>query len=243
MVYIGVDACKAGWFSVVLEEGTDWKVDISSDIFIFWNQYNYAKLILIDIPIGLREKSSIRRLCDQEARGLLRPERHNSVFTAPCRAAIYAKSYEEAKEVNKNETGRKISRQVWGIIPKIKQVDQLLTSNKTARSRIREIHPEVCFWALNGGEPMKYSKKQEEGFLERMEALLSFYPYTKHVVNYALKKYPRKEVAKDDILDALVAAVTASEEIKGLSSIPETAEVDSKGLPMEMLYYSMPQRK
>lgn len=236
MVYIGVDACKAGWFSVVLGEGTDWKVDISSDIFTFWNHNNHAKLILIDIPIGLREKSNIRRLCDQGARDLLRPKRHNSVFIAPCRAAIYAKSYEEAKEINKNETDRKISRQVWGIIPKIREVDVFLDENKSAMLNIRETHPEICFWALSGNRPMEYSKKNEVGIEERIKILASVYPPTEELFNYAEQRYLRKEVARDDILDALVVAVTASKENRGLLTIPEKPEIDSKGLPMQIVY-------
>lgn len=235
MVYIGVDACKAGWFAVVLSEGNNWKVDIFSDIFTLWNQHKGAELILIDIPIGLREESGIRRLCDHEARGLLRPERHNSVFIAPCRAAVYAKSYEEAKEVNKKETDRKISMQVWGIIPKIKEVDEFLGENKSARSHIRETHPEVCFWALAGRKPMKYSKNKEEGIQERTKVLASVYPYTEKLFNYAEQRYLRKEVARDDILDALVAVVTASRESQGLLTIPEKPEIDAKGLPMEMV--------
>lgn len=240
MVYIGVDACKAGWFSVALEEGIDWKVDILSDISTFWNQYNHARLILIDIPIGLREKSSIKRLCDQGARDLLRPERHNSVFISPCRAAIYAKSYEEAKEVNKKGTDRKISRQVWGIIPKIKEVDVFLRENKSAMLNIRETHPEICFWALAGKRPMEYSKKKEEGIQERKKILASVYPHAEELFNYAEQRYLRKEVSRDDILDALVAAVMASKERQGLLTIPEKPEIDSRGLPMEIVYYSIP---
>lgn len=240
MVYIGVDACKAGWFAIILEEGNNWQLDVFSDISSLWNQCKDARLILIDIPIGLRENDSNERACDKEARcRLLGPERGGSVFPAPCRAAIYADTYKEASEINAQKTGRRLSRQVWGIIPKIKEVDHLLSVDMTTKSRIREIHPEVCFWALNCSKPMKYSKKKEEGFLERMEVLLSVYPYTKDVVDKALREYPRSKVAKDDILDALVAAVTASAERRGLSSIPETAEVDSKGLSMKMVYYLM----
>lgn len=44
-------------------------------------------------------------------------------------------------------------------------------------------------------------------------------------------------VAKDDILDALVAALTAKRGYKlGLKAIPEIPEYDSKGLPMRMVY-------
>jgi len=28
--------------------------------------------------------------------------------------------------------------------------------------KIREVHPEVCFWALNGGKPMQFKKRKRE---------------------------------------------------------------------------------
>jgi predicted RNase H-like nuclease len=56
-----------------------------------------------------------------------------------------------------------------------------------------------------------------------------------------LVNYPRKIVAADDILDALVCAITAQ-----LSSHWKTApaepERDSKGLAMEMVYCDMSSR-
>jgi len=239
MVYTGVDACKIGWFAVKLGEGHDWQVAIFSDIFGLWKQCKGSKLVLIDIPIGLKQGTSGERACDEEARRLLGVKRGSSVFPVPCRDVIYA-DVEEASTTNEKITGKKLSKQSLGIIHKIKQVDQLLLSDKNARSRIRETHPELCFRALNGGEPMKYSKKKREGFSERMEVLLSVYPHTKGLVYYAERNYARKKLARDDILDALVAAITASKERQGLSFLPEKATFDSKGLPMQMAYYSIP---
>src|SRR5262249_23282406 len=48
-----------------------------------------------------------------------------------------------------------------------------------------------------------------------------------------LSAYHRKDVARDDILDALVALVTATLELR---TLPEVAEVDTEGLPMEIVY-------
>jgi predicted RNase H-like nuclease len=52
-----------------------------------------------------------------------------------------------------------------------------------------------------------------------------------------LSNYLRKEVNKDDILDALCGAITAMMGWKNLSSIPMHHEEDLKGLPMEMVYF------
>jgi predicted RNase H-like nuclease len=216
-------------------EDDDWKIDVFPDVSSLWNKYSGASVILLDIPIGLRERSSKERLCDIEARKLL-SHRRSSVFPAPCRQAIPVnKTYEEASDINKQMTGRRLSLQTWNIIPKIREVDILLSNDESARSRIREIHPEICFWAL-AGHPMKHSKKTKEGFSERMQVLGSVYTHTNDIIDHASSTYRRNKVARDDILDALVAAVTAMVGVQRLISIPEVLEFDSQGLRMEMVY-------
>jgi len=42
-------------------------------------------------------------------------------------------------------------------------VDELLRGDGDARSRVREVHPEVCFWGLAGGLPMNVHKKDRDG--------------------------------------------------------------------------------
>jgi predicted RNase H-like nuclease len=236
MFYVGADGCKEGWFTVKLDEADDWSINVFKTINDLWQTYKHAKLILIDIPIGLRGSGNRERICDKEARKLIGPELGSSVFRVPCRAAVYADTYQEASKVNDRITGKKLSQQTWRIIPKIREVDELLRKEKLARSRIREIHPEVCFWALNGREPIMYPKKSPEGHSERLRVLHKPFLYTDAVVERALQTYKRSQVARDDILDALVAAVTASREKQGLSTIPASPEVDSDGLPMEMAY-------
>jgi predicted RNase H-like nuclease len=240
MFYVGADVSKKKWFAVRLGEEDDWEVNLFPSIKALWEQYKQARMILLDIPIGLPDGGSNWRSCDIEARELL-GKRRLSVFPVPCRPAVDA---EEAKEsdINEQKTGRKLSKQSLGIIPKIKEVDQLLSEDKSAKSRIREIHPEVCFWALNGKIPMAYSKKKSEGIKERKEVLRSVYPYSEAIFRdveqkYAEHKYFRKDVGWDDILDALVAAVTAYEGRQALKSIPEKPELDSRGLRMEMVYH------
>jgi predicted RNase H-like nuclease len=243
MFYIGADGCKEGWLAVKLSERNSWSVRVFKTINDLWQPYKHAKLILIDIPIGLRDGGNRERICDQEARKLLGSKRRSSVFPVPCRPAVYAGTYDIANRISKELTDRGLSMQAWWIISKIKQVDHLLLSDKAARSRIREIHPEVCFWALNGQKSMEYPKRKKTGYDERMEVLRSVFPQTDNLVNNARQKYQDelklRKLAKDDILDALVAAVTASEEGQGLSTIPEKPEVDSEGLPMEMVYVTI----
>lgn len=234
-MFVGADGCHAGWFAVAIAKDGSWETGVFEDVESLWNKYRRASVILLDIPIGLREDGALERLCDKRARKLLGPKRGATVFPAPCRKATREETYREASRVNREMTGRGLSKQTWSIIPKIREVDELLASDKSAGSRIREIHPEICFWAL-ACHPMQRSKKKREGFLERMEVLRSVYPRTDELVSQARAGFKSHDVAKDDILDALSAAVTAKVGKEKLVSLPEPPERDSRGLPMQMVY-------
>lgn len=234
-IFVGADGCHAGWFAVAIREDGKWETGVFEDVESLWKKYRRASVILLDIPIGLRDGGTLERLCDKRARKLLGGKRGSAVFPAPCRKATRERAYREASRANKDTTGRGLSRQTWSIIPKIKEVDELLSQDNSARRRVREIHPEICFWAL-ACHPMQHSKKTREGYLERMEVLRSVYPRTDELLTDALAKCRRKDVARDDILDALSAAVTATVGKEKLVSLPEPPERDSRGLPMQMVY-------
>ncbi|HWQ49708.1 MAG TPA: DUF429 domain-containing protein [Methanosarcina sp.] len=240
-VFVGVDGCRAGCFAVALTETDSFDVFQFSKISDLWNYFcdgNTYVRILVDIPIGLVDsKYNFKsRFCDIEARRLLRPNRQSSVFPTPCREAIYARNYESACDINEEVTGKRLTKQTWGIVPKIREMNDFLIAIDSAKGKIIETHPEICFWAL-AGKSMEYSKKEIEGFSERKKVLQEICTSTDEIVQSALSKYRRKDVARDDILDALVASVTAKLAFqRGLKSIPEIPEKDSQGLPMQVVY-------
>ena len=235
-MFVGVDGCRVGWIAIGLESEDNWQVNTFPDVSSLWEHHRQASLILIDIPIGLKAGGKTERRCDPQARKLLGPRR-SSVFPAPCRQAIYASSYREACDVNQRLTGKRLSVENWNIIPKIREVDCLLSDDTSARGHIREIHPELCFWGL-AGRPMQHAKKRSEGLSERTQLLQSIYPQTADIIAHALSTYRRKDVARDDILDALAAAVTGMMGGQNLVSIPQEPEFDERGLRMEMVYCS-----
>ncbi len=63
-----VDGCKAGWFTIALDDDGGWDPKVFNIISDFWDQYTGASLILIDIHMDL---SSEPRQCDLEARKIL----------------------------------------------------------------------------------------------------------------------------------------------------------------------------
>ena len=236
MDVVGIDGCKEGWFCVALQRMHLWNLDVFPNITAAWQALQAAKLILIDIPIGLRETGREGRRCDQQARKLLGAPRASSVFTPPVRPALALRTYQEAARVNYALTGRKLSLQSWGISPKIREVDQLLRTQRSAREKIREIHPEILFWALNGANAMTHSKKRLPGFEERLQVLSRLFSHSEAIVDEALCRFSRAEVARDDILDALAAAVTGLLSEGRLKTLPAVPEVDAAGLPMEIAY-------
>jgi predicted RNase H-like nuclease len=231
---VGVDGCKAGWFVVEIGGKGDWGINIFPDIGAIWQRVSKkASLILIDIPIGLPRKGT--RACDVLARSVLK-KRASSVFPVPCRKAIQALNYEDASRINYQVSRKKLSVQSWNISSKIKEVDALLAAAPNARLHIRESHPEVCFWALSGGRPMRFNKKTVDGHRERKQILQRFYPRSKEIIESAMSKFLRKDLAKDDILDALVLAVTALSPPETIVTFPQNPPCDDQQLPMEIVY-------
>ena len=236
MQYIGADVSKGYWFTVAFDNGNRFEICRFKTIEELWEKYSTAEIILVDIPIGLLDDGTAWRLCDKEARQYLKG-RQNSVFMVPCRQAIYTNIRHEASSINKQITGKGLSIQTCCITPKIREMDDFLSSNTEARKRIQEVHPELCFWALNNKTPMKFKKKDKSGFEERYKLLSSMHPLSEAVLEYTMTTYLRKEVARDDILDAMGAAITASKIDQGLLMIPKNPEFDSNGLSMRMVYY------
>lgn len=226
----GIDGCRFGWIAVRIEQGRitfELARSIRALPFIFEND-----MTLIDMPIGLSDHSE--RACDIEARQNLKPKRHSSVFLTPVRAAAYAEAYEEACRINFAATGKKISKQAWNILPKVREVDAFLQEFPGAK--LREAHPELCFWALNSKTACSYNKKTPAGIDERLSILENTRPgISTQITAYADSKL-KKHVSLDDIIDAAVLACAAAmgDTLHALGK----GETDSNGIPMEIVYFS-----
>jgi len=234
---VGVDGCRSGWFWVCLIRSGVWRAGIGRNFGQIWRTWHAAESILVDIPIGMRDSGNEERLCDREARKALGARRRSSVFPVPCRFSLHGDGYRDACRINRRYTGRRLSKQSWNIAGKIREVDDLLQSHARAKAVVREVHPEVLFWALNGGKSMQHNKRTEDGFMERLRLLELRYPDSLAIVTSTLETFARKAVGRDDIVDALVAAVTGKLGKRSLQSLPGHPERDSTGLPMEIVYY------
>lgn len=183
-------------------------------------------VLAVDIPIGLPRAG--RRACDREARALLGPRR-SSVFSAPTRDLLHAKSFEEVR-------GRGLTLQGFHILSRIREVDALVTAELQAA--VREAHPELAFLSLSG-HPMRFGKKTAEGREERLAALEAGGPWPAPRQAFArdARRFRRADVALDDILDAYALAVTARRIATGSARrLPAHPEVDERGLRMEIWF-------
>jgi predicted RNase H-like nuclease len=237
--FIGIDGCRAGWFCVLLDAGGGWSCRLAPDARAVGELAREADSVLIDIPIGLPGSGHDGRLCDREARRLLGRRRAASVFPAPARGTLVAQSYARALELNRRATGRGLSRQAWNIVPKIREIDALLRNNRELRGVLRESHPELCFWALNAQQAMHDNKKRREGQEQRLQVLEAVLPSCHALFAQACAEFPRRAVARDDIIDAMVCAVTAKQGCGSYRTIPASPVRDGQGLAMEIVYPSI----
>lgn len=196
-----------------------------------FSQQPRPAVLCIDIPIGLPDQGA--QVCDTEARVFI-GARRSSVFPAPLRPMLAASTYEKACEIGLANGGKKISKQAWAIVPKVREVDTALRGRSATTPAVREVHPEVCFagWA---GAPMQYPKKSAEGKWERLRLV------TVHFGGGAYEavrqRHPGREVADDDILDAFAALWTAERVLAGTErTLPTAPPADRCGLPMEIVY-------
>lgn len=246
--FVGVDWAKGGWLSIAYDADGNWEASHGAFAEIV-KHYSSAKLILVDVPIGIPVGRREGRACDKAARkkisGVLSSFR-SSVFRVPTRGALEDRMLndlqrEEAHQREKKRTTDPgINRQSWSIIPQIFEVDGVLAELGKQRKNIREVHPEVCFWALNGKKALQYKKNQMAGEAGRIRILEAgqIEPRTPEILAAVQQEY-RAKAAADDILDALAAAVTARlGHPKNLATLPEIPPRDARGLPMEMVFYN-----
>lgn len=224
----GVDGCAAGWL-VVSQQGDDSPMArIAHDAQGIFAT-GPAAITAIDIPIGLPRDTD--RLCDKRARALL-GRRKSSVFPAPVRAVLGAKTYVEACEISLSRSGRKLSQQAFALVPKIREIDSFLAEHQSFRTQVIEVHPELSFAVWNGGAAMRYSKRSGFGFLQRFQLVQQEWRDAPYRIRDAV---PPELASDDDILDALAALWTARRAVLGAAApVCEPDQRDDAGLSMNI---------
>jgi predicted RNase H-like nuclease len=228
----GVDGCPGGWIAA-FARGDEVRLEVVprfADVLA-----NHPAVIAVDMPIGLPERTGLGGRAAENAVRPLLGARQSSVFSVPSRAAIYTATYAEACAVAlaTSDPQRKMSKQLFNIAPKIREVDAALRADASLVPHVFEVHPEVAFWRMNGGraldQPKKVKSRCHERGLALRRSLLVGAGSPADVVNAT----PPKGAGPDDLLDALACAAVARRLRDGIARpFPDPPERDSYGLPM-----------
>ncbi len=231
---VGMDGCRGGWVCCEMHEDGGVAFSLVERLGAIGSD---CALCCVDMPIGLAERGV--RAADVAAKRVL--GRWNArVFLTPARGVFACADYPSANATSRERTGKGLSKQMWNIMPKIREVDEALRDEPRLRGVVRECHPEICFWGLCGAV-IGANKKTPEGLAARLAVLERFVPGAANRVGDALRALPKGAAQADDVVDALVCAFTAAGVWDGsLRTLPESPELDGRGLAMEMVYRDGP---
>jgi predicted RNase H-like nuclease len=240
MQLLGIDGCKAGWLIAGADHLDRIEFDVQETLEGVFEQARRGQVVAaIDIPIGLSLRSP--RQCDVVARTSLPSTRKSCVFPSPSRAALTAETFEQACDLNAAASGKRISRQLFGILRKIREVDRLIDPG--LQMSVRETHPEVVLAVLGGrdGAP-RLPKDIPEGQKERIALLSMYFPQMDaDTIRQSRGKIARvvgsNGVSIDDVIDATACLLVSHWINLGVArSLPaDRVEVDDRGLRMEIV--------
>ncbi len=227
---VGVDGCPGGWIAV------RWAEQVTHHLCRSFGEVLAldARVIAVDMPIGFQQQGG--RAAERLVRARL-GDRQSSVFAVPVRAAVMSESYPEACAANQRHTDppKKISKQIFHLFPKMREIDALMTPEMQAR--VYEVHPELAFHAMNGEAPLSLPKKVKSRphppGLELRETLLraAGFPFDR----LPPASYRASDVGPDDLLDACACAWSARRIAEGRHlRFPPQPPRDAKGLRMEI---------
>ena len=221
MAVLGIDGCPGGWVgALVADDDVSWHTGDLSDLLAL-----AATAVAIDIPIGL-PPGTARRAADVEARTALGRQR-SSVFFAPPRVVLEAVDQPDATRLSRAAGSTGVSIQLFHVLGKVAEVDEVLRSDAAAAARVVEAHPEVSFRRLARTDVLP-SKRTAAGREARLEAVRSWLP------GLELPARLPGRARADDCLDALACAWTALRWSRGEAQVLGD-EVDALGVPMRIV--------
>ncbi len=227
MTVLGVDACASGWVGVVLRDGAFQRACAARALETLLARVPDAAVVGIDMPLGLLETASWRRA---DLLAATRLGRHRSrVFRVAPRAVWDAPDYATANLRCRELTGAGLSRQTWALKVKLREAN---SRREHGDQRLHEVHPEVSFAAMNGGEPVSWGKRGWNGQMARRRLLAAH--------GIALPEHLDDSVGTvppDDLLDACAAAWSAARiGDRTAVPLPDPPERTPGGLPVAIWY-------
>ena len=194
-------------------------------------------VIGIDMIIGCPDAAEPGgRACDRAARQLLGHPRGTSVFSPPAYDALQADTYAEAQRRNRasGPDAPGLTKQTFHLIPKLRALAEYVTPER--QDRVREVHPELSFYAMNGDAPVAESKHTDAGRAVR-RALLAEHGFAD--LDESVSALADGVLGADDVIDAHAACWTARRLHEGTAERcpprSDEAPTNARGLRMEIL--------
>jgi predicted RNase H-like nuclease len=221
MAVLGVDGCPGGWVAARVEDDElTWHCGSFVDLLRL-----EAAVVGVDIPVGLPTGAE-RRAADVQAREALGPQR-SSVFFTPPRTVLEAASQPEATALSRAAGSTGVSIQLFHVLAKVAEVDDVLQRDADAARRVVEVHPEVSLRRL-GEVDVLPSKRTPAGRAARISVLRRWLP------GLALPDRLPGRAKADDCLDAVAVAWSADRWARGQADVLG-GDRDGTGLPMRIV--------
>jgi predicted RNase H-like nuclease len=200
---------KGGWIAIILRNGRFERAEVLRPVETDFSELEDVEIIAIDVPIGFGPRAA-----DVEAKKYLKGAA-STVFSTPTRAVLETAF----------QAGLGVSAQAHAIGPRVIHVTDLAKKEP----RLREVHPEVSFRAMNDGKPLGHRKKSAGGAIERINLF--------ELHGMELGDLGRAAAAPlDDVLDAGAAAWSAHRIALGQQdSLPDPPET-TDGLSVAIWY-------
>lgn len=232
----GVDGCRAGWIAAFVRpsEG-EVRIRIVPRFADVLAAPEAPAIVAVDMPIGLPDRIGPDGRGPERAIRPLLGARQSSVFSVPPRAAIFAADFGAAcaAALAASDPPRKVSKQLFMIAPKIREVDGVLRADPALAPRVYEVHPELAFWRLNGERALTEPKKVRGVCYEPGLALRRGLLIAASLPAATVAAGPPKGAAADDLLDALACAAIARRIHAGAARpFPDPPGRDAFGLPV-----------
>ena len=176
-------------------------------------------VIVVNAPIGYVDRPGFgKRTCDLEVRALL-GRRASTVHSSPARSTLEGGQEQE-----------RLDAVTAKMLPRYREVAAQMSQYR--QRVVFEGHPELSFFQLNSATPLRWSKNTEAGRMERRRLVEERIPDIGKILESGLEHVPQKH-----FLDVSALLWTARRVFgRAATRIPSSAEWDSEGLRIEMVY-------
>ncbi|MEO5724111.1 MAG: DUF429 domain-containing protein [Ilumatobacteraceae bacterium] len=225
----GIVPCPGGWLivparlaGVTVNVEDPMVLPTLLDVLDFKPKFDAAAIFA---PVGFFDQPRGRfRPCDDEARAIVGWPRRNGFRSVPSRAALRARTRDEALALEPWLTNSDFRQFRWW-----REAEQEF--QPFHQRSFFAAHPDLSFTVLNNDLPLRSSPYQQDGVLERMALIRNKLPGVEEVI----LRVPPAGAAQVHLLQATALVWTARRAAgRAISRLPMDPNWDAAGLRMEL---------